>query len=73
VPPSGRAAGSGNCSVVGAMNAFAFLDEGYRENVETSDLLVTTTRLAGSRRSESRFNRLVWLIKGFAGTPAHRA
>jgi len=55
------------------MNAFAFLDEGYRENVETSDLLVTTTRLAGSRSSESRFNRLVWLIKGFAGTPAHRA
>ena len=73
MPPSGRAAGSGNCSVVGAMNAFAFLDEGYRENVETSDLLVTTTRLAGSRSSESRFNRLVWLIKGFAGTPAHRA
>ena len=55
------------------MNEVALLAEVYREHLERSDLLVTATRLAGSPHSESRFNRPVWLIKGFVDTRAHRA
>jgi hypothetical protein len=55
------------------MNEVALLAEGYREHLGTSDVLVTATRLAGSPHSDSRFNRPVWLIKGFVGTCAHRA
>ena len=33
-------------SVVGTMNEFSFLAEGYRESLETSDLLALSMRLA---------------------------
>lgn len=37
-----------NRSVVGTMNEFAFLAEGYRQHVETSDLMVLSMRLANT-------------------------
>ena len=52
-----------NRSVVGTMNEFAFLAEGYREYMETTDLLVLSVRLAETPCSAIKYDSPSELIK----------
>jgi hypothetical protein len=52
-----------NRSVVGTMNEFAFLAEGYREYLETSDWWVLSMRLADTPCSTIKYNSTAGLIK----------
>lgn len=45
-----------NRSVLGIMNEFSFLAEGYREYLETSDLLALSMRLADTPCSPIKYN-----------------
>jgi hypothetical protein len=61
-----------NRSVVGTMNEFAFLAEGYREYLETSDWLVLSMRLADTPCSAIKYNSPACLIKQIIGVAMHR-
>ena len=52
-----------NRSVVGTMNEFSFLTEGYREYLETSDLVTLSMRLADTPCSPIRYNSPARLLK----------
>jgi len=52
-----------NRSVVGTMNEFALLAEGYREHMETSDLVVLSMRLAETPCSAIKYNSPAQLLK----------
>ena len=52
-----------NRSVVGTMNEFSFLAEGYREYLETSDLVTLSMRLADTPCSPIKYNSPTRLLK----------
>jgi hypothetical protein len=52
-----------NRSVVGVMNEFAFLAEGYREYLETADLMILSMRLADTPCSPIKYDCPARLIK----------
>lgn len=52
-----------NRSIVGTMNEFSFLAEGYREYLETSDLVTLSMRLANTPCSPIKYNSPARLIK----------
>ena len=52
-----------NRSIVGTMNEFSFLAEGYREDLETSDLVTLSMRLANTPCSPIKYNSPVRLLK----------
>lgn len=52
-----------NRSVVGIMNEFSFLAEGYRDLMETADLLALTMRLAETPCSPIRYNSPVRALR----------
>ena len=52
-----------NRSVVGTMNEFSFLTEGYREYLETSDLVTLSMRLADTPCSPIRYNSPARLLQ----------
>ena len=56
-----------NRSVVGTMNEFSFLAEGYREYLETSDLAALSTRLANTPCSPIKYNSPARLLKEVLG------
>ena len=56
-----------NRRVVGTMNEFAFLAEGYREYMQTSDLLVLSMRLAETPCSAIKYDSPARLIKKMVG------
>lgn len=56
-----------NRSVVGTMNEFSFLAEGYREYLETSDLLTLSMRLADTPCSPIKYNSPARLLKELFG------
>lgn len=56
-----------NRSVVGIMNEFSFLAEGYREYLETSHLMTLSMRLAGTPCSPIKYNSPARLIKELFG------
>jgi hypothetical protein len=64
-------AATANRSVVGTMSEFAFLAEGYRKYLETSDLLVLSMRLADTPCSAIRHNSPARLIIEFIGASTH--
>ena len=56
-----------NRSVVGTMNEFAFLAEAYREDMETTDLLALSMRLAGTPCSAIKYNSPDRLLQELTG------
>ena len=52
-----------NRSVVGIMNEFSFLAEGYRDYLETADLMILSMRLADTPCSPIKYNSPARLIK----------
>ena len=52
-----------NRSVVGTMNEFAFLAEGYREYIGTTDLLVLSMRLADTPCSAIKYDSPARLLR----------
>ena len=56
-----------NRSAVGTMNEFSFLAEGYREYLETSDLVTLSMRLADTPCSPLKYNTPARLIKEIVG------
>ena len=56
-----------NRSVVGIMNEFAFLAEGYREYLETADLMILSMRLANTPCSPIKYNSPARLLKELFG------
>lgn len=52
-----------NRSVVGTMNEFSFLAEGYREYLETSELVTLSMRLAETPCSPIKYNSPARLLK----------
>ena len=52
-----------NRSVIGIMNEFSFLAEGYREYLETSDLVTLTMRLADTPCSPIKYNSPARLVR----------
>ena len=52
-----------NRSVVGIMNEFSFLAEGYREYLETADLMILSMRLADTPCSPIKYNSPARLLK----------
>ena len=52
-----------NRSVVGIMNEFSFLAEGYRGYLETADLMILSMRLADTPCSPIKYNSPARLIK----------
>lgn len=52
-----------NRSIVGTMNEFSFLAEGYREYLETSDLITLSMRLAETPCSPIKHNSPARLLK----------
>ena len=56
-----------NRSVVGTMNEFSFLAEGYREYLETSDLVTLSMRLANTPCSPIKYNSPARLLKDLFG------
>lgn len=52
-----------NRRVLGIMNEFSFLAEGYRDYLETSDLLALSMRLADTPCSPIKYNSPARLIK----------
>jgi hypothetical protein len=52
-----------NRSVLGIMNEFSFLAEGYRDYLETSDLLALSMRLADTPCSPIKYNSPARLIR----------
>jgi len=52
-----------NRSVLGVMNEFSFLAEGYRDYLETSDLLTLSMRLADTPCSPIKYNSPARQIK----------
>ena len=52
-----------NRSVLGIMNEFSFLAEGYRDYLETSDLLALSMRLADIPCSPIKYNSPARQIK----------
>ena len=56
-----------NRSVVGTMNEFAFLADGYREYMETTDLLALSVRLAETPCSAIKYDSPSGLIKEVFG------
>lgn len=60
-----------NRSVVGTVNEFSFLAEGYREYLETSDLLTLSMRLADTPCSAIKYNSPARMIKELLGDAAH--
>lgn len=56
-----------NRSVVGTMNEFSFLAEGYRDYLETSDLLTLSMRLADTPCSPIKYNSPARLLKELFG------
>lgn len=52
-----------NRSVVGTMNEFSFLAEGYREYLETSDLVTLSIRLADTPCSPIKYNSPARLLQ----------
>ena len=59
-----------NRRVVGTMNEFAFLAEGYREYMDTADLLLLSMRLADTPCSPIKHNSPAQLIKEVLGASA---
>ena len=56
-----------NRSIVGTMNEFSFLAEGYREYLETSDLIALSMRLAETPCSAINHNSPARLLKEIFG------
>jgi hypothetical protein len=56
-----------NRSVVGIMNEFSFLAEGYREYLETADLMILSMRLVDTPCSPIKYNSPARLIKEILG------
>ena len=57
-----------NRSIVGTMNEFSFLAEGYREYLETSDLITLSMRLSETPCSSIKHNSPARLLKeSFSG------
>ncbi len=56
-----------NRSVVGTMNEFSFLAEGYREYLESSDLMTLSKRLADTPCSPIKYNSPARLIQEVLG------
>ncbi len=56
-----------NRSIVGTMNEFSFLAEGYREYLETSDLITLSIRLAETPCSPIKHNSPARLLKEIFG------
>ena len=54
-------------SVVGTMNEFSFLAEGYRESLETSDLLALSMRLADATCSAIKHSSPARLVEDLLG------
>jgi hypothetical protein len=52
-----------NRSVVGTMNEFSFLAEGYREYLETADLMILSMRSANTPCSPIKYNSPARLIR----------
>jgi hypothetical protein len=65
------AAKTANRSVVGTMNEFAFLAEGYRKYHENSDLLALSMRLADTPCSAIKYDSPVRLIEEIIGASTH--
>jgi hypothetical protein len=57
-----------NRSVVGTMNEFAFLAEGYREHMETTDLVALAMRLADTPCGAIKHNSPDRLLKELIGS-----
>jgi hypothetical protein len=60
-----------NRSVVGTMNELAFLGEGYRRHMETTDLLALSMRLADTPCSAIKHDSPGRLVKEIVGAPTH--
>ena len=56
-----------NRSVVGIMNEFSFLAEGYREYMDSLDLITLTMRLAETPCKPIKYNSPARLIKEIVG------
>ena len=56
-----------NRSIVGTMNEFSFLVEGYREYLETSDLVTLSMRLAETPCGAIKYNSPARLLKEIFG------
>ena len=56
-----------NRSIVGTMNEFSFLAEGYREYLETSDLVTLLMRLANTPCSPIKYDSPARLLKELFG------
>ena len=56
-----------NRSIVGTMNEFSFLAEGYREYLETSDLVTLSMRLANTPCSPIKYDSPARLLKELFG------
>ena len=56
-----------NRSVVGTMNEFSFLAEGYREYLETSDLVTLSMRLSNTPCSLIKYNSPARLLRELFG------
>ena len=61
---------SSNRSVVGTMNEFAFLAEGYREDMEGTDLLALSMRLADTPCGASKHDCPTRLVRELVGVSA---
>ena len=53
----------GNRSVVGTMNEFAFLAEAYRDDMEATDELILSVRLAGTLCGALKYNSPCRMLK----------
>jgi len=60
-----------NRSVVGTMNEFAFLAEGYREDMDTLDLVALSLRLADTPCGALKHDYPQRLVRELVGAPAH--
>ena len=60
-----------NRSVVGTMNEFAFLAEGYREDMDTLDLVALSMRLADTPCGAIKYDSPVRLVRELIGASAH--
>lgn len=58
-----RFAKTANRSVVGIMNEFSFLAEGYREYLESPDLMMLSIKIAGTPCSPIKYNSPAKLLK----------
>ena len=56
-----------NRSVVGTMNEYSFLAEGYREYLETADLVTLSLRLANTPCSPIKYNSPARLLTELFG------